>query len=118
MIHYLLVPVLLVGFYFGWFIFENLLLNGRAFRMNKFLVWGLIVILFVSIFAIMFSGCNVQMVDTHWNFDRAVIAMPNGEVIEGKVESWKDFEDGDQIQVKIDGVTYLTHSANVVLIDD
>ena len=27
--------------------------------------------------------------------------LPNGTVIEGKVESWKDFNDGDQIQCKI-----------------
>ena len=42
----------------------------------------------------------------------------NGEVVEGKVSSWTDFEDGDQIQVKIDGKTYLVHSSNVVLISD
>lgn len=72
----------------------------------------------VLVIALVFAGCNVQMVDTHWKFDRAVIAMPNGEIVEGKVESWADFDDGDMIQVKIDGVTYLTHSANVVLIDD
>lgn len=39
-------------------------------------------------------------------------------MVDGKVESWKDFEDGDQIQVKIDGVTYLVHSSNITLIYD
>ena len=43
--------------------------------------------------------------------------MPNGEVVEGEIESWKDFEDGDQIQVKIDGDMYLVHSSNIVMID-
>lgn len=37
-------------------------------------------------------------------------------IIKGRVESWVDFEVGDMIQVKIDGATYLTHPANVVLI--
>ena len=40
----------------------------------------------------------------------------DGECIEGKVTSWKDFEDGDQIQVVIDGVTYLTDTTRCVLI--
>lgn len=36
----------------------------------------------------------------------------------GKIESWKDYDDGDQIQVKIDGTTYLVHSVNIVLIKE
>ena len=32
----------------------------------------------------------------------------------GKVESWCDYE-GDQLQVVIDGVTYLVHSSNIVM---
>ena len=31
-----------------------------------------------------------------------------------KVDSWNDYE-GDQLQVKINGTTYLAHSSNVVL---
>lgn len=61
-------------------------------------------------------GCNKQVVDLTYKYDRAIISLPNGEVIEGKVDSWTDFEDGDQIQVKIDGVIYLVHSEDVVLI--
>ncbi len=43
---------------------------------------------------------------------------PNGEIIEGEVDSWRDYEDGDQIQVIIDGVTYLVHAANTVLMTE
>lgn len=64
------------------------------------------------------SGCNKQMVDLTYSYEYAIIGLPNGEVVEGKVSSWTDFEDGDQIQVKIDGKTYLVHSSNVVLISD
>lgn len=63
-------------------------------------------------------GCNKQMVDLTYSYNRAILSLPNGEVIEGKVSSWTDFEDGDQIQVKIDGKTYLVHSSNIVLISD
>ena len=64
------------------------------------------------------AGCNKQMVDLTYSYEYAIIGLPNGEVVEGKVTSWTDFEDGDQIQVKIAGKTYLVHSSNVVLISD
>lgn len=67
---------------------------------------------------LLLTGCNYQMIDTTYKFDRAIISLPNGEVVEGKVESWMDYEDGDQIQVKIDGKTYLVHSEDIVLIKD
>lgn len=67
---------------------------------------------------LLLTGCNYQMVDTTYKYDRAIISLPNGEVIEGKVDSWMDFEDGDQIQVKIDGKTYLVHSTDIVLNKD
>ena len=61
-------------------------------------------------------GCgNFKLIDTVYKFDYAIIALPNGNVIEGEVESWRDFEGGDMIQIKIDGVTYLTHSSKVIL---
>lgn len=58
------------------------------------------------------------MIDFTQSYERAIIYLPNGEVIEGKVSSWTDYEDGDQIQVKIDGKTYLVHSSNIVLISE
>ena len=64
------------------------------------------------------AGCNKQVFDTTYTFDRAILSLPNGEVIEGKIQSWTDFNDGDQIQVKIDGKQYLVHSENIVLISE
>ena len=68
--------------------------------------------------ALITTGCNKQMVDLTYSYEYAIISLPNGDVVEGKVSSWTDFEDGDQIQVKIDGKTYLVHSSNIVLISD
>ena len=68
--------------------------------------------------ALLLTACNKQMVDLTYSYERAILSLPNGEVIEGKVSSWTDFEDGDQIQVRIDGKTYLVHSSNIVLISD
>lgn len=69
--------------------------------------------------ALLLTACgNRSVIDTVYTFDRAIIGLPDGSYVEGEVESWRDFEDGDQLQVTIDGVTYLTHSTNIVLIQD
>lgn len=84
--------------------------------MKKVLAIVLVIVLLVGLLVLV--GCNKQVVDLTYSYERAILVLPNGEVIEGKVTSWTDFEDGDQIQVKIDGKTYLVHSSNIVLISD
>lgn len=77
------------------------------------------IVLFVLLFmALLMSGCNKQLMDVTYSYEHAIIQLPNGEIVEGKVTSWTDFEDGDQIQVKIDGKSYLVHSSNIVLISE
>ena len=65
------------------------------------------------------TGCgkdiNVQWIDLTYKFDFAQISMPDGSVVEGAVDSWIDYQDSDMIQLVIGGVTYYTHSSNVVL---
>ena len=62
------------------------------------------------------SACgNKQLFDTTYNFNYGIVSLADGSVVEGRVSSWTDFEDGDMIQVKIDGVTYLVHSSNCTL---
>ena len=84
--------------------------------MKKLLALMLVVIVVLS--TALLSGCNKQMLDLTYSYEYAIIGLPNGEVVEGKVSSWTDFEDGDQLQVKINGKTYLVHSTNVVLISN
>ena len=75
--------------------------------------------LFVVAMLLMFlTGCNRQVIDTTFSYDNAILALPDGSVVSGKIESWKDYDDGDQIQVRIDGTTYLVHSANIALIKE
>ena len=79
----------------------------------------LTVMLVILLLAALFSGCgNYQLIDAQYNFDRAIVKLPNGLVVEGKLDSWCDYDDCDNVQVKIDGTTYYTHAANVVLIAD
>ncbi len=63
------------------------------------------------------SGCgNRQLIDVTYTFDEAIIRLPDGAIVRGKIDSWKDYGDGDQLQVKIDGVTYLVHATDCALI--
>lgn len=85
--------------------------------MKKTLTAAAALVLIAAVLLVM-AGCNKQMVDLTYSYERAILSLPNGEIVEGRVSSWTDFEDGDQIQVKIDGKTYLVHSSNIVLISD
>ena len=64
------------------------------------------------------SAYNKQIIDLNYQFDRAIIQLANGEVVECKVKSWSDYE-GEQIQVvSEDGTIYLTSSYRCDLIKD
>lgn len=82
--------------------------------MKKFVI----VMLAAVMLLVVCTACNKQIVDTTYSYEYAVLSLPDGSVIEGKVSSWKDYDDGDQIQVKIDGKSYLVHSSNIVLISE
>lgn len=64
------------------------------------------------------TACNYQVVDLTYSYKYAIVNLPNGEIVQGKVDSWRDYEDGDQIQVTIDDVTYLVHAGDVVLMTE
>lgn len=81
--------------------------------MKKAIIWISVLVTLLTL-----TGCNKQMVDLTYSYEYAILSLPNGEVVEGKVSSWTDFEDGDQIQVRIAGKTYLVHSSNIVLISE
>lgn len=63
------------------------------------------------------TGCgNKTFFDTTYTFEYAMITLPNGEVVEGEVKEWSDYEDGDQVQIKLkNGNTYLVHSEDCAL---
>ena len=83
--------------------------------MKKWIAIVLAAILVASV-SLVAVGCNKQVVDLTYSYEHAILSLPNGEIVEGKVSSWTDYEDGDQIQVKINGKVYLVHSSNIVLI--
>ena len=84
-------------------------------KFKKFLITGAAVLMLGSALV----GCgNMTLVDTTYSFEKVMLVMPDGTIVEGKCTAWKDWEDGDMVQVTIGGKTYLTHSSNVVLISE
>lgn len=82
--------------------------------MKKLLVF---IIVLGMLFA--FTGCNKQIFDTTYTFHTAIVKLADDSVVKGEVKSWRDFKDGDQIQVTMaDGATYLVHSTNCTLIGE
>lgn len=62
---------------------------------------------------------NKAVFDTEYTFDYALASFPDGRVEKIEIKTWKDFEDGDQIQIVAeDGSVYVFHSANCVLVKE
>lgn len=63
------------------------------------------------------TGCNYQMLDFNYTFDKAICNI-GGEYQTIEINSWTDYE-GEQIQI-IDktGKVYLVSSFNCTLIDE
>ena len=88
---------------------------------KKLIIAGVILLVIAVIAGVIYwemTHGNRRLIDTQYRVDRAIVALPNGEVVEGKVSSWLDFGDSDVVQVTIAGKTYLTHYSNVCLIND
>ena len=88
--------------------------------MKKEIIRGCIaygaILIAAAVISVLFASCNKQIIDTTYTFDKAVLYV-GGEWITVDVDSWTDYEDGDQIQLKTkDGTTYLVHSNNITLI--
>lgn len=81
--------------------------------MKRFLI-----IFVVLAMLLMLVSCNRQVFDTTFKFDKAIVKMPSGEVMEIELKKWGDY-DGEQLQlVSTDGTVYLVSSYNCVLIAD
>lgn len=49
------------------------------------------ILLVVAMMLMFLTGCNRQVIDTTFSYDNAILALPDGSVISGKIESWKDY---------------------------
>ena len=62
-----------------------------------------IIILIIGLFIL--TGCNKQVFDFDYTYKKAVCNY-DGDRFELKIDKWKDY-DGEQIQIKSNGETYL-----------
>jgi len=82
--------------------------------MKKIIVITLIIALCLTLTACQVGNRKIGF-DTTQTFHWAIIQMGNGELIEGPVDSWRDFNESDAVQITINGITYLTHYSNAIL---
>lgn len=67
---------------------------------------------------LLFNG-NMQVVDTKLAFHYAIIEIGNGELLEGPISSWHDYNNSDAVQIIMDdGLVILTHYAKVMLFSE
>lgn len=78
----------------------------------------LVLVLVCAICLLGATGCgNYDTLNFCYTYDYAIIQLQNGTVVEGKIKSWRDYEDGEQLQITMeDGTIYLTNSFNCTLI--
>lgn len=81
---------------------------------------GATIIFVLSIFAMVFccfTGCSTaQAPSIAHTFDKAVLVMPDGEIVQGDLDAWSSFN--GYTEAVINGTTYLTHSSNIVMIKE
>lgn len=85
--------------------------------MKKIICGILIIVLVFSLTACQIGNRQIGF-DSTQTFHWAIIQLGNGELIEGPVDSWRDFDESDAVQITIKGVTYLTHYANAILVTE
>ena len=87
--------------------------------MKKIIVCLLVVIISLTLLTGCGIGYNKQIFDLNYRFNYAIVSLMNGELVEGPISSWKDYQDSDMVQIIFtDGNIYYTHSSNVLLIFD
>lgn len=65
---------------------------------------------------ILLTGCNKQVFDFDYEYDK-IYCDYNGNKFELKIDKWTDY-DGEQLQVKSDGKTYLLSANNCYMIKE
>lgn len=81
-------------------------------------MWKRKTIILITLIALIITltACNKTMFDTNYTFDKAIIQKGDKEIIVD-IESWTDYEDGEQIQLELtDGSVILVSSYNTILV--
>lgn len=77
----------------------------------------LVVALLISLIVLSSCGNRQVGIDTNQTFTSALINL-GGEWRTINVKSWRDFDNGDEVQIiTTNGDVYLTHYVNVILVN-
>lgn len=89
----------------------------KKMLMNKKFVQGLTATIVMLLLLLFTTGCNQQIIDFNYTFDKAICNIGN-EIKEIKIDKWNDY-DGEQLQIIDDkGNVYLISSYNCTLIKE
>lgn len=79
----------------------------------------IICVVLILTLALALTACQVGNRQVGWDttqtFTHAILELGNGEIVEGTVTSWRDFDESDVVQFTMNGITYLTHYSKVIL---
>lgn len=70
----------------------------------------------IGVAVLMLTGCNKQVFDFNYNYSK-IICNYDGNKFELKIDKWTDY-DGEQLQVKSNGKTYLLSANKCYMIGD
>lgn len=66
---------------------------------------------------LLLTGCNKQVFDFKYTFDKAYCNY-NGNEFELKIDKWQDYYDGEQIQIQSNEKVYLVSTNNCYLVKE
>ena len=78
----------------------------------------ILVIVLLLIAPILLTGCESAGSETTDDRGLGIVRLPNGDIVEGEVESFYRSSDSGVVWITIDGKEYTTHSSNVVRIEE
>ena len=96
----------------------------RKFGIESILGFVVIGIITFAVVIGLFSGykalnSNKDFLKVDYTFKKAVIKLPNNEVVTGEVAEWITYDNKDTVKVKLkNGKQYLGHSSYIVLYND
>lgn len=84
--------------------------------MKRIIVGVMAVIVWLTVLV---SCGNYDMFDTNNTYTRAIITYGDGQTFDINIKQWRDYGDGEQLQIVADdGTIYLTSSFNTILINE
>lgn len=77
---------------------------------------AMVVIIILAIVVVLLTGCNRQIVDLKYTYDKAICNY-DGNEFELKIDKWNDY-DGEQLQIISNGKVYLISANKCYLVKE